>query len=147
MAGGEGVDLGLHSVTTDNDIPSSTKLLDVLHFYYAWILFAVFLVAFVANSILTAEPSAETTGPIRLGPGGKPLPPTSAQKNKEERDRKKKDKDFSQPKKWLFFYLSAALLVTFLANGISIVAHSLTKSESGWWCGEETAVSTFAFRI
>ncbi|KAG4434977.1 hypothetical protein IFR05_009531 [Cadophora sp. M221] len=141
MAGeSEGVDLRLRSGSTDNGIPSSTKLLDVLHFYYAWILFAVFLIAYVANSILTAEPSAETTGPIRLGPGGKPLPPTSAQKNKEERDRKKRDKDFSQPKKWLFFHLSAALLVTFLANGINIVAHSLTKSENGWWCGEETAI-------
>tara|TARA_R110002060_G_scaffold14312_1_gene20028 strand:+ start:295 stop:951 length:657 start_codon:yes stop_codon:yes gene_type:complete len=138
---GEGLELSPRSGTSDDGVPSSTKLVDLLHFYYAWVLFAVFLVAFVVNTILTAEPSAEARGPIRLGPGGKPLPPTSARKNKEALEKKKKDKEFSQRKKWLFFYLSAALLLTFFANGVEIIAHSLTKSENGWWCGEDTAVS------
>ncbi|KAK0113195.1 hypothetical protein ONS95_014892 [Cadophora gregata] len=136
----EEVELSLFSGISEDGPPSSTKLLDLLHFYYAWILFAVFLVAFVTNTFLTAEPSAEANGPVRLGPGGKPLPPTSARKNKKALEKKKKDKEFSQRKKWLFFYLSAALLLTFLANGVEIIAHSLTKSENGWWCGEATAI-------
>lgn len=146
---GRGFDLSARSGTTDNGVPFSTTLLEVLHFYYSWILFAVFLVAFVTNSILTVEPSAESKGPVRLGPGGKPLPSSSARKNKEEREKKKKDKDFSQTKKAVFYYLSAALLGTFLANGVNIVAHALTETESenGWWCGEATAVSTSSFRV
>ncbi|CZS98905.1 related to vacuolar membrane protein HMT1 (heavy metal tolerance protein) [Rhynchosporium graminicola] len=137
----EEVILRANSVIINNGTSSSTtKLLDVLHFNYAWILFAVFLIAFVANTILTAEPPAVAIGPVQLGPGGKPLPSSSARKIKEELERKRKGREFSHAKKWLFFYLSAALLATFLANGINIVAHALTKSENGWWCGEPMAI-------
>ncbi|KAL2075784.1 hypothetical protein VTL71DRAFT_727 [Oculimacula yallundae] len=137
---GEGVVLRSHSNTTNDGTPTSTELLDILHFNYAWILFVVFLIAFIANTILTVEPSVAATGPVLLGPGGKPLPPSSARKIKEELERKRKAREFSHAKKWLFFYLSAALLATFLANGIEIVAHALTKSENGWWCGESMAI-------
>ena len=92
---GEGLELSPRSGTSDDGVPSSTKLVDLLHFYYAWVLFAVFLVAFVVNTILTAEPSAEARGPIRLGPGGKPLPPTSARKNKEALEKKKRITSFT----------------------------------------------------
>jgi ATP-binding cassette, subfamily B, vacuolar membrane transporter HMT1/ACLQ len=120
---------------------TETDLLELVHFHYAWVLFVVFLVAFVTNSILSTEPSSESKGPVLLGPGGKPLPRSVARKNKEEREKKKKLKDFSRGRKLLFLYLSAGLLATFVANAINIIVHALTKSEKGWWCGEATAVS------
>lgn len=135
---GERVELSLHS--WHNGTSTTETILDVVHFNYAWVLFVIFLVAFVANSILTAEPSAESKEPILTGPGGKPLP-RSARKAKEERDRKKKLKDFSPVRKLLFLYLSAGILATFIANGANIVVHALAKRENGWWCEEATAVS------
>jgi ATP-binding cassette, subfamily B, vacuolar membrane transporter HMT1/ACLQ len=123
-----------------NGKSTTAELLEIVHFHYAWVLFAVFLIAFVTNSVLTAEPSSESKEPILTGPGGKPLP-RSARKYKEELQRRKKLKDFSPVRKALFLYLSAGLLVTFVANGANIVIHALTKREEGWWCGEATAVS------
>ena len=134
---GEGVELSSHGGSNGTSTTAAT-ILDVLHFHYAWVLFVVFLVAFVANSVLSAEPSSESKEPILTGPGGKPLP-RSARKTKEEREGTKL-KDFSHGRKVLFIYLSAGLLATFVANAANIVIHALTKSENGWWCGEATAV-------
>ncbi|CAL3969286.1 hypothetical protein PZA11_006127 [Diplocarpon coronariae] len=121
-------------------LPTSTQLLDLVHFYSSPALFLLFVVAFVTNSVLSAEQAAEALGPVRLGPGGKPLPRSSARKSQEELERRKKGKDFSRGRKLLFFYLSAALLATFVANAGNIVAHALLEAERGWWCGEATAV-------
>ncbi|KAJ5042860.1 uncharacterized protein L3040_004252 [Drepanopeziza brunnea f. sp. 'multigermtubi'] len=118
----------------------STKLLNFVHFYSSPALFIIFIVAFVTNSILSAENAAESLGPVRLGPGGKPLPRGTARKNEEEREKRKKDKDFSHGRKLFFFYLSAALLATFVANAINIIAHALTDTANGWWCGEAAAI-------
>lgn len=142
MAGGK---LELSSNFGNHGIDATTVLLDVVHFNYAWVLFVVFLVAFVANSILSAEPSSESKDPVLTGPGGKPLPQSSARKSKEERDRRKKLKDFSPGRKLLFLYLSVGLLATFVGNGANIVIHALTQSD--WWCGEATAVSGNAARF
>lgn len=115
--------------------------LDSVHFNYAWVLFVVFMVAFVANSILSVEPTSQSNEPVLLGPGGKPLPQSSARKSKEEREKRKKLKDFSPGRKLLFLYLSVGLLATFVANGACIVIHALTSLDEDWWCGEPTAVS------
>ena len=135
---GEGVELG--SKSSPNGTCTTTTLLlllDVVRFHYAWVLFVVFVVAFITNSILSAEPSSEAKEPVLTGPGGKPLP-RSTRKSKEERE-KKKLKDFSPGRKLLFFYLSAGLLATFVANAANIIIHALTEND--WWCGEATAVS------
>jgi hypothetical protein len=137
---GAGVELSSHS-GSDGNSNTSTTLIDVVHFNYAWILFVIFLVAFVTNSVLTVESPSESNQPILLGPGGKPLPRSSARKSREEREKKLKLKEFSPGRKLLFFYLSGLLLATFLANGVNIIIHALTKSENGWWCGKATAVS------
>ena len=114
-------------------------VLDVTHFNYPWILLFIFLTAFVANSILSAQPSAETVESIVTGPGGKPLP-RSAKKLKEAKENVNL-KDFSPGRKLLFIWLSAGVIITLVANATNIVAHALTKRENGWWCGEATAVS------
>jgi hypothetical protein len=135
---GEGVELSSKSGPGGTSMPAANLLLlDVVHFHYAWVLFVVFLAAFIANSILSAEPSSESKEPVLTGPGGKPLP-RSTRKTKEERE-KKKLKDFSPGRKLLFFYLSAGLLATFVANAANIIIHALTEND--WWCGEATAVS------
>ncbi|KAF8854696.1 hypothetical protein BDZ45DRAFT_706449 [Acephala macrosclerotiorum] len=140
MAGGK---LELSSNNGYDGAEAAGTLLKLVHFNYAWVLFVVFLVAFVANSILTAEPSSESKEPILTGPGGKPLPRSSARKSKEERERRKKLKDFSPGRKLLFLYLSVGLLATLVGNGANIIIRSLT-SEEGWWCGKATAIYVFA---
>lgn len=136
---GEGSELSPHSGSPD--LPPTTKLLDFVHFHSAWVLFVVFLLAFIANSILTAEASAETEGPILTGPGGKPLPSTSALRAKKERESREQSREFSSGKKLLFLYSSAALIGTFVANAVNIVLHALSTGGNGWWCGESMAVS------
>jgi hypothetical protein len=134
----EGIKLS-SSVRFNNGTTTAKVLLDLTHFNYPWVLLIIFLVAFVTNSILTAEPSSEVIGPVVTGPGGKPLP-RSAKKSKEEKERRKQ-KDFSPGRKLVFIWLSAGLITTFIANAVNIVVHALTKRENGWWCGESTAVS------
>jgi hypothetical protein len=134
---GEGVELS--SGFWSNGTSTTTKLLDLAHFNYPWILLVVFLISFVANSVLSAEPKSTSVEPKVTGPGGKPLP-QSTRKSKEEKE-KRKLKDFSPLRKLLFLYLSAGIITTFLANAVNIVVHALTKRENGWWCGEATAVS------
>ena len=130
---------------TFNGTSTPLEILNVVHFHYSWILSTVFLGAFVANSILSAEPSVEPQEPVLLGPGGKPLP-RSARKAKEERDRRMKLQEFSPGRRVLFLYLASALLVTFIASGVNVIIHALTKAENGWWCGKETAVSDHGYR-
>lgn len=129
-----------HGTSNQTTVSPAKDLLDVVHFHYAWILFLIFMVSFVATSILTAETAKAANGPILLGPGGKPLP-ASARKVKEERERRQKLIEFSPGRQTVFKYLAAAILGTFLANGFEVVIHALTKSENGWWCGKEMAVS------
>jgi hypothetical protein len=136
MAGG----IGLSSTLRLNENGSAPEvLLDIIHFNYPWVLLLIFLAAFVTNSVLTAESSTDIDEPVVLGPGGKPLP-RSAKKLKEAKE-KKKLKDFSPYRKLLFAWLSAGVIVTFIANATNIIVHALTKRENGWWCGEATAVS------
>jgi ABC-type transport system involved in Fe-S cluster assembly fused permease/ATPase subunit len=142
---GEGAEL--RSGSGYNGAPTSTpkRLLDVVHFHYPWVLLLIFMVAFVANSILTAEPSAAAFEPNLTGPGGKPLP-RSAKKSREERE-KLKLQDFSPVRKLVFLYLSAGVIITFVASAVNIIIHALTKRENGWWCGESTAVSGNCSRV
>ena len=136
MAGGE---VELRSDFGSNGTTQSiTAVLNVVHFNYPWVLLVIFLVAFVANSVLTAE-SSTSVEPTVTGPGGKPLP-RSNKKSKEEREKRKLE-DFSPIRKLLFVWLSAAVIITFVGNAVNIVAHALTKREDGWWCGEAPAVS------
>jgi hypothetical protein len=137
---GEGFALRSDEGDPDGAPSPPALLLDVVHFHFPWVLLLIFLVAFVVNSIASAESSAEATGPVVTGPGGKPLP-RSTKKRKEEQERlRRKRLDFSPIRKLVFYYLSAGVIVSFLANATSIVIHALTKRDEGWWCGEATAV-------
>lgn len=141
----QGSHLWKHHGTTSNNtsISPAKELLDGAHFYSAFVLFLIFIVAFIATSISSANANKTISDTVLLGPGGKPLP-VSARKIKEERERRQKLIEFSPGRRSLFKYLAAAILGTFLADGAEIVIHALTKSENGWWCGKEMAVSTVA---
>ena len=120
----------------------SHVVLDVVHFHFPWMLLLIFVVVFVTNSIASAESSAEAVGPVVTGPGGKPLP-RSTKKREEEQERLRRQRlDFSPLRKLVFYYLSTGVIVTFIANAVNIVIHALTKRDTGWWCGEATAVSS-----
>ena len=121
-------------------------LLDVVHFHFPWVLLLIFLVAFVTNSIASAESAAEATGPVVTGPGGKPLPRSTKKREEEQERLRRKRLDFSPIRKLVFYYLSTGVIVTFIANAVNIVIHALTKRDNGWWCGEATAVSGTWFR-
>jgi len=140
---GEGFELS-SSVDVHNGTATAEVLLDLTHFNYPWVLLAIFLVAFVTNSVLTAEPSSDSIEPVVTGPGGKPLP-RSAKKSKEEREKRKLE-DFSPGRKLVFIWLSAGVITTLVANAFNIVVHALTNRENGWWCGEATAVSNNGIR-
>lgn len=140
-----GEEVELSSQPPSNGTLAGTKrMIDIVHFHSSWVLFIIFLTAFIANSILTAKPPSESQEPLLTGPGGKPLP-RSARKYKEELQRRKKLKDFSPGRKSLFLYLSAGLLSTFVASGTNVVVHALYEhavyGDNSWWCGEATAVS------
>jgi ABC-type transport system involved in Fe-S cluster assembly fused permease/ATPase subunit len=140
MAGG-GVDLRSMAESDGTLAPTqSTGLLDLVHFHYPWILLLLFVAAFLANSVYSAEPSAEAAGPVVTGPGGKPLPRSTKKREEEEERLRRKREDFSPLRKLVFYYLSAGLIITFVANAANIVVHALTKREDGWWCGEPTAI-------
>jgi hypothetical protein len=142
MAGdGRGMSLGSGIHTNGTGTDTSTRILDLVHFNYPWVLLVVFLLAFTVHSIVTAESTDDSAEPILTGPGGKPLP-RSARKLEEEK-RRRKSQDFSPVRKLLFLWLSAGILATFLGNAINIVVHALDKRENGWWCGEATAVSSY----
>lgn len=131
-----------HGASNHTSIPPAKEILDVVHFHYSWILFLIFIVVFLITSISSANTTKAINDTVLLGPGGKPLP-ASARKIKEERERRQKLIEFSPGRRTLFKYLAASTLATFLANGVEIVIHALTKSENGWWCGKEMAVSLF----
>lgn len=120
--------------------PPLLLLLDAVHFNLPWVLLLIFLAAFVVHSIASAESSGEAAGPVVTGPGGKPLPRSTKKREEEQERLRRKRLDFSPIRKLVFYYLSAGVIVSFLANATNIVIHALTKREEGWWCGEATAV-------
>ena len=138
---GEGFAPRSNDESDDSASTPPTVLLDVVHFHFPWVLLLIFLIAFVANGVASAESSAETVGPVVTGPGGKPLPRSTKKREEEQERLRRKRLDFSPLRKLLFYYLSAGVIVTFVANAANIVIHALTKREEGWWCGEPTAVS------
>ena len=120
----------------------AARILLYTHFSYPIVLLAVFLVAFVLHSILTAPRDTAVAGSqIKRGPGGKPLPQNTASSDQDHKN--KQTLDFSVGQKLCYNWLSVALIVTFLADAIAIVAHAL--KEKPWWCGQSVAVGSDPF--
>lgn len=116
------------------------------HYASPIILLIFFLVAFTTHSILTAPKEdvvqAETG---QTGPGGKPLPRNSSPTAKAARE--KKALDFSPSRKLLFTWLSAAVVLTFLANAATVIVHALLDRKDHWWCGQAVVVCDLALPL
>jgi len=114
----------------------------VLHytqFSYPLILLVVFLVSFVAHSIISSPTHQSVSSRSNLtGPGGKPLPTTSRPPSNGPPEPK--NEGFGKIRSLLFCWLSVALICTFIGNTINIVVHAIAERKSGWWCGQATVV-------
>ncbi|KAL9106459.1 MAG: hypothetical protein Q9187_008558 [Circinaria calcarea] len=118
---------------------NADKILLYIHYASPIILLFFFLAAFTAHSILTA--SEETTAKVstdKTGPGGKPLPSNTGARAAAR--RKKQVLDFSPARKLLFQWTSVGALLTFVANGVVVILHTVLNRKDEWWCGEAVAV-------
>ena len=112
-------------------------LLTYLQVAYPIILLILFIAAFTVRSIVTARNDNDALQqPEQLGPGGKPLP-----KKKDKKDLSEANAlDFSRPRKLLFQFLSAAVLLSLLGNIVLVIIHALVARNDRWWCGQATTV-------
>ena len=127
----------------------SGKVEDILHFThfaYPLILLILFLALFIRHSIKTSARTQTVSAPSNLkGPGGKPLPPSS--RPSSNGPSKPTDQGFGRIRSLLFCWLSAGVIVTFLANAANIIVHALVEREKGWWAGSAPVVSRVCLTI
>lgn len=117
----------------------SYTILHYTHFSYPLVLLVVFLVAFVAHSIISSPNQTSVSSRSNLtGPGGKPLPPTSRPPSNSP--PKPTNEGFGKIRSLLFCWLSVGLIATFIGNTVNIVVHAISERNVGWWCGQSTAV-------
>lgn len=114
-------------------------ILIYVHYAYPIILIVFFLVATTAHGILTASKEETTqSDPDQTGPGGKPLPRNTSPSAKKKTQQ---TIDFSPTRKRFFTWISLGATLTFVGNGIVVIAHSLIDKKDNWWCGQSVIVS------
>jgi hypothetical protein len=98
----------------------------------------IYLIAFTIRSITTARNDNDIDHePQQLGPGGKPLPTH----NHNIKGAHPKDSlDFSRPRRILFEWLSAGILLSLVGNIIIVLTHALYDRKHEWWCGQAPTV-------
>ncbi|KAH0562222.1 hypothetical protein GP486_003078 [Trichoglossum hirsutum] len=112
----------------------ASQVLLYTHYAYPVVLLVFFLLAFTANSIVTASLAAEPSG--SNGPGGKPLPAGRVAAGSGA--PRKARVGVSPQRKAVFNWLSVAVIASFVGNAVNVIVHSLT--ERGWWCGKAVAI-------
>jgi ATP-binding cassette, subfamily B, vacuolar membrane transporter HMT1/ACLQ len=112
---------------------------------YPVVLLLAFIVSAGVHSIVTARTEEELVVPTAKGPGGKPLPVT---KRKREQLDEPRGPEICAPSGFarrVFQYTTAAVILSFFANGGAIALHALQlrrkDAAEGWWCTEERTVS------
>ncbi|KAJ6092618.1 hypothetical protein N7486_007907 [Penicillium sp. IBT 16267x] len=115
------------------DPHAALELLEYLRACYPCLLFILFIVAFVANTVSTARKSKQSESP-RMGPGGRQLPPRSRSSGID------KTQGFSKSTKQVFNWLSAAVLLTFLADATIYIVHVMVARSEHWWRGQSMVV-------
>ncbi|KAK5165914.1 ATP-binding cassette-type vacuolar membrane transporter Hmt1 [Saxophila tyrrhenica] len=126
----------LHSTKTTN--PGVEKFLQVQQIAYPLVVLFLYLIAFTVRSITFARNDNDFTHESQqLGPGGKPLP----SHNHNLKDTHPADAlDFSRPRRLLFKWLSAGVLLSLLGNIVVVIAHALYAREEEWWCGQAPTI-------
>lgn len=118
------------------DPHAALELLEYLRTCYPIFILILFVVAFVANTMVTAS-KAKQKESQRMGPGGRPLP-----KRTRSSHSFRKTKAFSKTVKRIFNWLSVAVLVTYLADAIIYVVHVMVARSEHWWRGQSMVVRT-----
>lgn len=113
---------------------------------YPVVLLFAFIISAGIHSVVTSKTEEEVVAPTVKGPGGKPLPFTK--RRREHLDTQGPFVHSGGVAKPMFQYLSAGLVLSFVANGAAIALHALSargvKGEVGdWWCDEQRIVSLF----
>lgn len=117
---------------------TARDILYYTHFSYPPVLLAIFLIVFTAHSVITASkdaPEADSTDLV--GPGGKPLPKSTGS---AARAKQKSIIDFTPGAKFIFDWLSVAVILTIIGNAAVVILHALIKRKHDWWCGQHFAV-------
>jgi hypothetical protein len=130
--------------STDNqDYVSLDRAREILYnakTAYPAVVLGVFLLGFIIYGIVNA-PSEDGKVEVhaKRGPGGRPLP----LRRKSARQVKDAIKvtDFSPNSKLIFKAISAAILVSFVANGAAIILQVLIYRDDRWWPGQSAVVS------
>lgn len=115
------------------DPHAALELLEYLRTCYPIFLLLLFVVAFVANTLLTANTSSQNESQ-RMGPGGRPLPKRSRS------GAFRKTQGFSKTVKRVFNWLSVAVLVTYLADATIYITHVMVARSEHWWRGQSVVV-------
>ncbi|KFZ14554.1 hypothetical protein V502_06026 [Pseudogymnoascus sp. VKM F-4520 (FW-2644)] len=125
--------------TTASSSPGTAYwILHYVQYSYPLVLLVVFLTAFVAHSIISSPSNQSVTSRSNLlGPGGKPLPPTSRPPSNGPPEPA--NDGFGRTRSLLFCWLSVGLIATFVGNIVNIVVHAVSERRDGWWCGEAPA--------
>ncbi|KAK1781775.1 hypothetical protein QBC45DRAFT_39734 [Copromyces sp. CBS 386.78] len=110
---------------------------------YPVVLLFAFIISAGIHSIVTSKTEEEVVAPTVKGPGGKPLPFTK--RRREHHDTQAPFVHNGDVAKTVFRYLSAGLVLSFVANGAAIALRALSargvKGEVGdWWCDEQRIV-------
>lgn len=115
------------------DPHAALELLEYLRTSYPIFLLILFVVAFVASTTIAAKKASKHESQY-FGPGGRPLP---------QRTRSVpayKSQEFSRNVKRVFNLLSAAILLTFLADATIYIVHVMTARSENWWRGQPFVV-------
>ncbi|KAJ5988762.1 hypothetical protein N7481_003972 [Penicillium waksmanii] len=115
------------------DPEAARELLDYLRSCYPVILLLLFVVAFVANTMVIAR-NANQEDAENVGPGGRALP------RRARSSSLKKTQSFSRTVKHCFNWLSVGVLLTFLADASIYITHVVLARSEQWWRGQSVVI-------
>lgn len=126
---------------------SAQSVLQTAQVLYPVVLLLTFIISAGIHTVVTSKTEEELASPTVTGPGGKPLPIT---KRRRRHQASQIDDDASSSDgggvAWsVFLYLTAAIVVSFVANGAAAAVHAMKSSRdagftNAWWCGEQRIV-------
>ncbi|KAJ5774292.1 Vacuolar ABC heavy metal transporter (H.t1.c1) [Penicillium paradoxum] len=116
------------------DPHAALELLEYLRSGYPVFLLILFVVAFVANTTVTAK-NASKHESQSLGPGGRPLPQRLRTVPAYHTPR-----EFSRNVKHVFNWLSVAVLLTFIADATIYIVHVMLARSENWWRGQSFVI-------
>ncbi|KAK4167657.1 putative heavy metal tolerance protein precursor [Cladorrhinum sp. PSN259] len=116
--------------------------------FYPVVLLLVFVITAGIHSVVTARSEEIFIQPTTTGPGGKPLPVTKKRKQEHREladDQESVHGNNSTISCGIFKYLTGAIILSFIANGLAVASHvsqssAVSKPKDWWWCGEERFV-------